>query len=163
MRNFIALSSVFVLVALLCACATSRVGVIQSVRIYQESNAGKAGLAYLEQVEQDVKVKAEAAQRLAESLPDNDELSKALQTFFVNCQEIMNNAQEQAVGTVQDLINRTIASYREEKRLSLIVQNDAAVSFDPNSDVTEDIIAEMNKSSVTFEPVSIPDFVPPVK
>jgi Outer membrane protein len=139
----------------------SKVAVVDQARIYQESEAGKAGLAYLEQVERDVKTKAEAAQRIAESMPDNEAMPLSLQKFFVTCQEAMNNAQQQAVSAVQDLINRTITNYREQQKVTVIMQNDGIVSYDPGADVTNEIIGEMNKSAVVFDPVVIPDFAPP--
>jgi outer membrane protein len=145
----------------LAGCGGPKIVVVNSSRIYQESEAGKAGLAYLEQVEKDVKGKAEAAQRVAESMPDNAAMPMSLQQFFIACQEAMNNAQQQAVSSVQENINRSIAQYREHHSVSIIMQNDAVVSTDPAVDVTDAIIAEMNKSDISFAPVTIADFIPP--
>ena len=160
MRNALVMFLVLAASLVLGGCG-SNVAVINASRIYQESEAGKDGLAYLEQVEKDVRAKAEAAQRVAESMPDNDAMPMSLQQFFVTCQEAMNNAQQEAVNSVQDLINRSIAQYRERNRLVVIMQSDAVVSSDPAADVTDAVIAEMNKSPIAFAPVNIADFVPP--
>ena len=163
MRTSLVLAAMIATAFILTGCAGSKVGVLNSARIYQESNAGQAGLAYLEQVEQDVKAKAEAAQRIAESMPDNDALPLSLQKFFASCQEAMNNAQQQAVNAVQELVAKSITNFREQNGLTVIMQNDAVLSANPNADVTDGVIAEMNKSAVVFEPIEIPDFVPPSK
>jgi len=140
---------------------SSKVVVVNTSRIYQESEAGKAGLAYIEQVEKDVKSKAETAQRVAESMPNNSAMPMSLQQFFIICQDAMNTAQQQAVDSVQELITKSIAKYREQNNATIIIQNDAVVSMDPVVDATDAIIAEMNKSSIAFAPVSIDDFIPP--
>ena len=160
MRTALVLSLVLAAGLILTGCG-SKVVVVNPSRIYQESDAGKAGLAYLEQVEKDVKAKAEAAQRIAESMPDNDAMPMSLQQFFIACQEAMNNAQQQAVASVQDLISRSISSYREKNSVTVIMQNDAVISVDPVADVTNAVIADMNKSAVSFAPVTIADFVAP--
>ncbi len=163
MRTSLVLALMLIAAFAVSGCAGSKIGVVNSARIYQESDAGKAGLAYLEQVERDVKAKAEAAQRVAESMPDNEAMPLSLQKFFVSCQEAMNNAQQQAVNAVQDLITSSISNFREQQHMTVILQNDAIVSASPQADVTDAVIAEMNKSAVVFEPVVIPDFVPPAK
>ncbi|MDR2727257.1 MAG: OmpH family outer membrane protein [Deltaproteobacteria bacterium] len=161
MRTALALLCIFTASLMLTGCGSSKIMVINASRIYQESEAGKAGLAYLEQVEKDVKGKAETAQRVAESMPDNEAMPASLQQFFITCQETMNNAQQEAVNSVQDLINRSITQYRERNHATVIMQNDAVISMDPAVDVTDAVIAEMNKSAISFAPVNIVDFTPP--
>lgn len=161
MRTSLLISLVLLAALAITGCAGSKVVVVNPARIYQESDAGKAGLAYLEQVERDVKAKAEAAQRTAENAQDNDAMLLSLQRFFISCQEAMNNAQQQAVGNVQELIARSITNYREKNRVTVIMQNDAVLSSAPEADVTEAVIAEMNKSPLNFPAVDIADFVAP--
>ena len=162
MRTALALLLILMAGLVLTGCgSSSKIMVINSSRIYLESDAGKAGLAYLEQVEQEVKAKAEAAQRIAESMPNNEAMPMSLQQFFITCQETMNNAQQQAVNSVQELINSSIAKYRERSRTAIIMQSDTVVSMDPGVDVTDAVIGEMNKSPISFAPVDIADFTPP--
>jgi outer membrane protein len=145
----------------LSGCAGSKVAVVNSARIFQESDAGKSGLAYLEQVEKDVKAKAENAQRIAESLPDAESMSAALQQYFVTCQESMNAAQQQAVTAVQGLINRSLVNYRERNGIAVILQNEAVLGLDPAADATDEVIRTMNMEPLSFAPIDIADFTPP--
>ena len=161
MRNALVPLLMLTACLVLNGCVPPRISVVNASRIYQESDAGKAGIAHLEQVEKEVKGKAEAAQRLAEAMPDNSAMPMSLQQFFVACQEAMNNAQQEAVNSVQELINQSIALYRERNKVAIIMQSDAVLSSDPTVDVTDAVIAEMNKSSISFAPVNIADFVPP--
>lgn len=160
MQKFLLITMLFGTL-ILAGCNANKVAVINSARIYQESSAGKAGLAYLESVEQQVRAKAEAAQKVAENMPNNEALPLSLQQFFASCQEAMNSAQQEAVTSVQDLIKKSIDNYRTQKDITIIMQSEAAVSVAPTADITEGVIAEMNKASISFKPVNIADFVAP--
>ncbi len=162
MRKFLLLMMLLSSFALV-GCGANKVAVLDPAKLYQDSSAGKAGLVYLESVEQEVRAKAEAAQKIAETMPNNPDLPVALQTFFADCQEVMNKAQQDAVSAVQDLVKKTIDEYRAKENISIVLESEIAVSADQQSDITNKIIEMMNKSTVQFAPVMVKDFVAPAQ
>lgn len=145
----------------LSACGGSKIAVIDPNRIYQESEAGIAALAHLDAVQQDVQKKAEFAQEYAVKASRNKEVAVSLQRFFLAAQESMAQTQQATINTMQELVQASITTYREQHKITAIFPKESLIGMDPTIDVTSQVIELMNRTPVTFAPVQVEDFVPP--
>ena len=52
-------------------------------------------------------------------------------------------------------MQKTLEDFRTKNGYSVIMNAEGLLAFDPKSDVTKDVIAEMDKTKVTFAPVKL--------
>ena len=86
----------------------------------------------------------------------NDEALRArFQKTFVGYQQIVNAEQQKVVQQINGLMQKTLEDFRTKNGYSVIMNAEGLLAFDPKSDVTKDVIAEMDKTKVTFAPVKL--------
>ncbi len=56
---------------------------------------------------------------------------------------------------INGLMQKTLEDFRTKNGYSVIMNAEGLLAFDPKSDVTKDVIAEMDKTKVTFAPVKL--------
>ncbi len=156
------LISLLVLASLsLSACGGSKIAVLDPSRVYQESEAGKAALAHLEAVQQDVQKKAESAQAYVPKAAKNNEVAMGLQHFFLAAQEAMGQAQQETINRMQELVQTSITAYREKNNIAAVFQKESLISMDQSIDITDKVIELMNQTPLSFTPVQLEEFTPP--
>ena len=129
MRTISAIALCLMLVFATTGCAASKIAVVDPARLFQESEPGKAG---------------------------NDEALRArFQKTFVGYQQIVNAEQQKVVQQINGLMQKTLEDFRTKNGYSVIMNAEGLLAFDPKSDVTKDVIAEMDKTKVTFAPVKL--------
>ena len=130
--------------------AAPKIGVVDSTRAFQESKAGKEGVAYLDGVGKEMQ--AELI-KLQENLvkDDSDASRDALQKGFGELQQRFGAEQQQVMNKVTESYQKAVDTLRTQEGMVLILGTEAAVSYDPKADVTQKVIDLMNASPVTFE------------
>ena len=151
---------------LLPACEQSRnsggdtaVAVIDLTRAMRDSEAGKAGVKFLEERQDGMEQKIKALQEKLQKDPKDEAAQKEFQTAYMQVSQQIQAEQQNVVNLLLDTIQRVTNSYREQKGYRIILNSDMAASFDAGIDVTDDIIAEVNRQKVDFKP--LPDPTPP--
>ena len=151
---------------LLPACEQSRnsggdaaVAVIDLTRAMRDCEAGKAGVKFLEERQGGMEQKIKALQEKLQKNPKDEATQKEFQTAYMQVSQQIQAEQQNVVNLLLDTIQRVTNSYREQKGYRIILNSDMAASFDAKIDVTDDIIAEVNKQKVDFKP--LPDPAPP--
>ena len=82
-------------------------------------------------------------------------LRARFQKTFVGYQQIVNAEQQKVVQQINGLMQKTLEDFRTKNGYSVIMNAEGLLAFDPKSDVTKDVIAEMDKTKVTFAPVKL--------
>ena len=139
-----------------------KVGVVDSSKAFQESKAGKDGVAYLDALGKDLQAELAALQLAAEK-EDTDDTRTALQQGFNQLQQRFGAEQQQVMNKVTDAYQKAVDAVRAEEGLEVVLGTDAAVSFDSKADITKKVIDKMNAAPVAFEriqPESAPGKTP---
>ena len=126
-----------------------KVGVVDSSRAFQESKAGKDGVAYLDALGKELQADLIKMQDTAEK-ENTDTARTALQQGFNDLQQRFAAEQQQVMNTVTDSYQKALDAVRTAEGLDVIIGTDSAVSFDPKSDLTQKVIDKMNATPVTF-------------
>ena len=138
----------------LMGCAAN-VGVVNPTRLFQDSVSGKAGIDHLKGMESAMQEQLVAAQSALEKAPSDEGLRARFQQIFVGYQQIVSTEQQKVVESVNTQIQKALDAYREQKRMVVIMNTESVLTYAPAADVTDAIIAEMNKEPVTFTPVKL--------
>ena len=156
MRIISALALCLTLVFAATGCVSNtKIAVVDPARLFQESEPGKAGIAHLKELEGAMQEQLKTAQALLEKSPNDEALRARFQQTFVGYQQLVNAEQQKVVQKINEIMQKTLADYRTKKSYTVIMNTEGLLSFDPKSDVTSEVIAEMNQNKVTFEPVKL--------
>lgn len=156
MRIFRILAVVMALTGLMGCVASSNVAVVNPTRLFQDSESGKAGIEHLKGMEAAMQEQLVTAQGALEQSPNDEGLRARFQQIFVGYQQLVSTEQQKVVEGVNSQIQKVLDAYRAQKRMVVIMNSESVLTYAPNADVTNDIIAEMNKTPVAFTPVSLP-------
>ncbi len=144
----------------LTGCTSTQVAVVTPARLFQESESGKAGIEHLKQIETTIQEQLEIAQGLIAKAPNDEALRAKFQKVFLGYQQVINAEQQKVVESVNTLMQNALDKYRVQKGYAVIMSAESLLSYDPKIDVTNEILAAMNESKVTFEPVKLDEFAP---
>ncbi len=148
-RLFLLLLALFAL-----AACSGKVAVLNTEKVFQESNAGKAGLAYLDDLSKELQGQLIASQQKAEAGKNKKAAQDDLQVQVRDAQQRFGAEQQQVMNKVSELYQNAMESVRAKGRYDVILSSDVAVSSSPRVDVTKHVIDEMNRTPVTFTPLA---------
>ena len=115
----------------------------------------QTGIEHLKQLEAAMQEQLKTAQGMIEKAPNDEALRARFQKTFVGYQQIVNAEQQKVVQQINGLMQKTLEDFRTKNGYSVIMNAEGLLAFDPKSDVTKDVIAEMDKTKVTFAPVKL--------
>lgn len=126
------------------------VGVVNTSRVYQESDAGKAGVKYLESLHGEMQGELTKMQEELQKNPGEDTTRK-FQQLYAELQQRLGAEQQQVITKLNESLQRVLDSYRAQKGLDVIIGSETVLSASPAADITNEVIAEMNKTQVSFQ------------
>jgi outer membrane protein len=133
--------------------SASGVAVVDSARVFKESDPGKAGIKHLESLHESMQAELNALQEELQAKPKDETLQQRLQEKYMIYQQRISAEQQQVINTLNEAIQKALDACRAQKNLALIVGTDVALSFGQTADVTEDVIREVNKAKIEFLPI----------
>lgn len=143
------------------ADSSPKVAVVDPAKVFQDSQPGKDGMAYLEKVSAEVQQKFKDLQKEAAESKGQDPASvNDLQAQVAKIQERVSAEQQMVVTKLNDLFQKVLVQYRKENGVALVIPAEQALSFDESADATAAIVAIMNKENVTFESPAMDDAKP---
>ena len=139
-------------VLMLAACTQpkSSIGVVNTAKIYQESEAGKAGVKHLEALHEEMQNEINKMQAELQKNP-SDDVKRQFQQLYTDYEQRMGAEQQQVITVLNESLQKVLDAYREKSGLDVIVANEGVLSSSPKADVTSEIVAELNKQTVTFK------------
>ena len=127
-------------------------GVVNAAALYQDS------VARLEKLQNDAMAKLEAMQADLKKAQDgkDDAAAERLQVEMQGAVYAFQNAlsaeQENVVSNIQAALEKSLEQYRTEHGLFGIFSSETMLSYSPEADVTEGVMALFNKQKVDFGP-----------
>ena len=72
----------------------------------------------------------------------------------------MGKEQQAVAGQLYDMLQKVLGDYRQAHGYQVIVSREVVASFDAKVDVTDAVLAEVNKQKITFIPLEQDDAAP---
>lgn len=150
---------VLVIMTMLTGClqgesSAPTVGVVDTARIFRDSDAGKAGVKFLEGMQTTMQAELTAIQEVLQKNPEDQAAQQKLQETYMSFQQRMGAEQQNVVTLLNDATQRVLDAYRAQKKLSVILAQESTLSVDKSVDVTAEVIAELNKQKVEFKAIT---------
>lgn len=132
--------------------SSPKVAVVDPAKVFQDSKPGKDGMAYLEKVSAEVQQEFKELQKqAAQSKDQSKDTVTDIQAQVANIQERVTAEQQMVVTKLNDLFQKVLEQYRKENGVAVVIPVEQALSYDKSADATADVVALMDKESVTFE------------
>ena len=152
------------LLSLLCAACQQgeekasgpSIAVVDLVRVMRDSEAGKAGIKYLEDMRAGIQKQLDDIQAKLEKDPENEQLQRQLQTVYMSAEQQMGEEQQNVLFQLQNVTKRVMDEFRKAKGYDVLLSAETLSSYDGKLDVTNDLLVEMNKQKVNFAPLDAP-------
>lgn len=151
---------VLVLSLLLGACqnpfsgSSPKVGVVDLSRLVTDSNPGKAARTFLENMQKDFNDRLTSLSKQAQDNQKDEKAAQQLQSTYMNLQQRMQAEEQNVNNALLEHVLSVIKKYREQNGLTVILRSEAALDYDKSLDVTEPLLAEVNKQNIEFKPVT---------
>lgn len=129
------------------------VAVVDMNRLLAESEPGKAGMSFLEGLQKDMQDKLDGIQKRLERNKDDEEARNDLQTAYMTFQNRMGKEQQNVAARLYDMLQGVLEDWRSRNGFGVVVSRDVALAFDRSVDVTEAVLAEVNRKTMTFKSV----------
>lgn len=136
------------------------VAVVDMSRLLTESEPGKAGMTFLEGLQSDMQNKLNAIQERLEKNDKDEEAQRELQMSYMTFQTRMGKEQQNVAGQLYDMLQKVLGEYRQAHGYQVIISREVVASFDAKVDVTDAVLAEVNKQKITFIPLEQDDAAP---
>jgi len=138
-----------------CTAGSNNIALVNPSRLFQDSASGKAGIEHLKKMEAAMQEQLQTAQKLIEKRPGDENLRVRVQQEFAGYQQLVNTEQQKVVENINNQIKASLETVRNQKKLNAIFSSETALSFDAKIDVTNDVLAEMNRTPLSFPPAVI--------
>jgi len=135
--------------------ASITIGVVDEAAAFQKNQAAAKAMTYLQELGAPLQKKAEAAYKAMQA-EQNDENVAAYKAAMGDLQGVMNGEQQRIVALIDAKFKEVLENYRTEKGLTLILTKESVVSAADTVDITDDIVAAMDKLELDFSKPEAP-------
>lgn len=146
---------VFFLLALgLAGCGDDSSGksiaVVDAEAVYQKSKLAAAGMAHLDKINADVQARLGQMQAEIMKNPEDLELEQALQSELFDLQTQMDEIQRELAGRVNDLFDRMVEEYRQEKGYAVVLPKQLVIAAPADADITDAVVARLDTKTLDY-------------
>jgi len=135
------------------------IGVVDEAAAFQKNQAAAKAMTYLQELGAPLQKKAEAAYKAMQA-EQNEANVAAYKAAMGELQGVMNGEQQRIVGLIDAKFNEVLEAYRAEKGLTLILSKESVISSASTVDITDDIVAAMDKLELDFSKPEAPAAAP---
>lgn len=167
-RTCVIAASLLLVIAALAGCKQESgpaIGVIDMERAYQSNKATEALMSHLQAKQAPL---AEKVNKALEAMKkdQNEQTVKAYNDTMGEAQAIMQMEQQRVVPILNKAFNKVLEDYRQEHKLTVILNRQMVPAVAPGADVTDDIIAAMDKVTLDLSepaPAAAPEKAAPAE
>ena len=136
-------------------CNGKNVAIVNADILYKDSALSEKGTEYLKKISEEMQAEFMAAQEQAEKAPAKEKAKAQaeLQGKMMELQQRLNAEQQQVITAITDAMKKAMDNVRAKMKLDLLLPSEVALSNDPQIDVTQKVIDEMNAIQVEFSPL----------
>lgn len=133
--------------------AKTSIAVVDMARVMRDSTPGKEGVKFLESRQTALQGQLDAIQDKLEKNPEDEKAMQELQRVYAVSQQRMQAEQQNVVNILFDTIQRILNEYCASQGYDVILGSEAAAAFNQKIDITDAVIAEVNKQKLEFKPL----------
>lgn len=137
MKKFVAVLSVFLLMALSMIVKAADIVFIDVQAVVNNSKAGKDAQALLEEAGKKAQAEVEAKQK---TLKQDQKSQEEFQAFAIQKQQEVLKRRDELLGQFMKLVQDNLESFAKEKNYSLIVDKQAVLYGKPELDKTKEFL-----------------------
>ncbi len=134
------------------------VAVVNAAQVYTECESGKQAREYLEKITTDMQNDLLELQAAAANAPAATRQSaiEKLQTTSLEYQQRIRLEEQQILNKISEDYQSSVDAYRKANNIDVILRAEMIVSASEQADITQAIIAAMNKKSAEESKASAP-------
>lgn len=134
------------------------VAVVNAAQVYTECESGKQSREYLEKITTDMQNDLLELQAAAANAPAATRQSaiEKLQTTSLEYQQRIRLEEQQILNKISEDYQSSVDAYRKANNIDVILRAEMIVSASEQADITQAIIAAMNKKSAEESKASAP-------
>lgn len=129
------------------------IAIVDMARVMRDSTPGKEGVKFLESRQTALQGQLDAIQGKLEKNPEDEKAMQELQRVYAVSQQRMQAEQQNVVNILFDTIQRILNDYCAREGYDVILGSEAAAAFNQKIDITDAVIAEVDKQKVEFKPL----------
>ncbi len=133
------------------------VGVVDMETVFKTSQGGKDAVAHLETIGKSLETEFGRLQEIGQNAPENVELQQQLGTIFQGLQKSFEGAQQEDFNVLNESYLAALEKCRVEAGMLVVLNKQAVQKADPSVDLTDKVIAEMNKTKIAFKEFKLPE------
>lgn len=133
---------------------TPSVAIVNTDRVYKESDPGKAGIAHLDGISNTLQAELTELQKKAEASSNKKVAQTQFQQALMSLQQRFSAEQQQVITTLNEVYQKALENSRAKYKVDVIMASDTVLSASPEADFTDKVINEMNAISATFKPLA---------
>jgi outer membrane protein len=155
-KMIIRTAAVVAMIAMLAACQQTsqsgqKIAFVSANKVFQECQAGKAGVAYLKSFGE--KFQSEFKEMQAEMAQNKTEENTAkFQKAITEYRTKMSAEQNRIIGLINDAFSKAVDTYRADNGIDAVLSVESAVSYDSKVDISSDIVSAMDKMDIKLIP-----------
>ncbi len=156
-RFFLCLALLMALSLLAFGCNGKRVAIVNTDMVYKDSAASGKGTEYLRGLSAEMQKTYEDAAAKVENAKGKKEKQAAqeeMQMLMGELQQRLNAEQQQVVTALAEAYKQAMENCRTKGKFDLIIPAEAALSYDPQVDITKQVLDEMNTLPIEFTPIT---------
>ncbi len=133
------------------APASSGVALVDANKVLQECVPGKAAIAHLESIGNDVRKQIEPLQQAIKADQTDQDAMKKFQETLSNAQQLLNSEQDRLFGSLNSEFNQRLEDYRKAHNLKVVLLKSQVLAYDAAADITDAMIQEMAGVKISLE------------
>lgn len=146
-------------------------GVLDSTAVFVESKLGTTGFTLINELQTTAEQELYALEAKIDAIDESEE-SKAirsqveLQAALYSLQTVLDNYQQTVVAIIEETLEIALEQIRTEKNIPIIFAKETIISYNPECDVTQEVIAILDSMEVEFPSipvVTLPDPAQPLE
>ncbi len=164
----LAIGVIFILLSACTGMAGSKVGYIDLKRLVQESTLGKAAMADIDRLRKDkqkpiaellktinnIKIDLQANEELfdneekREKVEELNDLTKEYKRMVADAKEDIQKQDRDLVAQILKKADGIVKMVAQKNKYTIILKDPQAIGYlDPSVDITDEVLAELNKTS----------------
>ncbi len=137
-----------------CDFQKSTVGFVNTGQVFNDSLVGKSAASFLQGQQKYLESEFAQAQKLLAADAENVEMQQYVAKVHTILQQRLKAEQQNVANILNACLQRIVKDYREEKGLTFIASTQSVINFDASVDITEEILAIMDKEIIQFSAVT---------
>ncbi|MDL2210351.1 OmpH family outer membrane protein, partial [Desulfovibrio sp. OttesenSCG-928-O18] len=136
-------------------CNGKNVAIVNADMVYKDSAMSEKGTEYLKKISEEMQADFMSAQERVEkaSAKEKAKIQAEMQTKLMELQQRLNAEQQQVITAMTEAMKTAMDNVRVKMKLDIIIPSEASLSHDPQIDVTQKVIEEMNAIPIEFTPI----------